>query len=125
MLARGDIMLCKFKVKGYKGFDNEIVLDFKNHNDYQFNKNLIKNGIVNKSIIYGKNGSGKTNIGLALFDLTFHLTDKNRNMEPFIAPNYLNMDNNHKYAEFYYEFKFDNDTIIYKYRNENLYKILY
>ena len=31
-------MLNKFKVKGYKGFTNEIVLDLTNHNDYQFNK---------------------------------------------------------------------------------------
>ena len=37
MVVRGDIMLCKFKVKGFKGFDKEIVLDFKNHNEYQFN----------------------------------------------------------------------------------------
>jgi AAA15 family ATPase/GTPase len=118
-------MLCTFKVKGFKGFDNEIILDFKKHNEYQFNKNLIKNGIINKSIIYGKNGSGKTNIGFALFDLTFHLTDKNRNMESTIASNYLNMDGNHKYAEFYYEFTFGEDTIIYKYKKENLYKILY
>ena len=73
MNVRSDIMLCKFKVKGYKGFDNEIVLDFEKHKDYQFNKNLIKDDVINKAIIYGKNGSGKTNIGLALFDITFHL----------------------------------------------------
>lgn len=125
MMLRGDIMLCTFKVSGFKGFDKEIILDFKNHNDYQFNKSLIKNGIINKSIIYGKNGSGKTNIGFALFDITFHLTDKNRNMEPIIASNYLNMDGKHKYAEFSYEFKFCEDIIIYKYRKENLYKILF
>ncbi len=118
-------MLCKFKVSGYKGFDNEIVLDFEKHKEYQFNNNLIKDNIINKAIIYGKNGSGKTNIGLALFDINFHLTDKNKNMEPIVSSNYLNMDSNHKYAEFYYEFKFDNDRIIYKYRKENLYKILY
>ena len=80
MNVRSDIMLCKFKVKGYKGFDNEIVLDFEKHKDYQFNKNLIKDDVINKAIIYGKNGSGKTNIGLALFDITFHLTDKNKNI---------------------------------------------
>lgn len=118
-------MLCKFKVQGYKCFDKEITLDFENHKDYQFNKNMIKNNLINKAIIYGKNGSGKTNIGFAIFDITFHLTDKNRNMEPNIIRNYLNMDNNHEYAEFYYEFKFNNDCIIYKYKKENLYKILY
>ena len=124
MNVRSDIMLCKFKVKGYKGFDNEIVLDFEKHKDYQFNKNLIKDDVINKAIIYGKNGSGKTNIGLALFDITFHLTDKNKNMEPKIIENYLNIDTNHKYAEFYYEFKFGNDRIVYKYRKINLYRIL-
>ena len=35
-------MLCKFKVKGFKGFDDEITIDFEKHNDYQFNKELIK-----------------------------------------------------------------------------------
>lgn len=118
-------MLCKFKVKGYKCFNEEIILDFEKHKDYQFNKNMIKDNIINKAIIYGKNGSGKTNIGLALFDISFHLTDKNRNMESIITSNYLNMDGNHKYAEFYYEFLFGKDRIIYKYKKENLYKILY
>lgn len=125
MLSRGDIMLYKFKVKGYKGFDKEIELDFSKHKEYKFNNELIKNNIINKSIIYGKNGSGKTNIGFALFDITFHLTDKNRNMEQTIMQNYLNMDSNNKYAEFYYEFVFDNDKIVYKYRKENLYKLTY
>ena len=124
MNVRSDIMLCKFKVKGYKGFDNEIVLDFEKHKDYQFNKNLIKDDVINKAIIYGKNGSGKTNIGLALFDITFHLTDKNKNMEPKIIENYLNIDTNNMYEEFYYEFKFGNDRIVYKYRKINLYRIL-
>lgn len=118
-------MLCKFKVKGYKGFDKEIVFNFENHKEYQFNKNLIKNDVINKAIIYGKNGSGKTNIGFALFDILFHLTDRDKNMEPIVSLNYLNMDGNHKYAEFYYEFKFDNDRIVYRYRKKSLYKILY
>ena len=38
---------------------------------------------------------------------------------------YLNMDSNHKYAEFYYEFKFGSDKIIYKYKKESLYKLLF
>ena len=126
MVVRGgDIMLCKFKVNGYKGFENEIELNLENHNDYQFNKNLIKTNIINKAIVYGNNASGKTSLGYALFDIVFHLTDKNRNMESNIQRNYLNMNSKKKYAEFYYEFKFDNDRIIYKYRKENLYKIIY
>lgn len=118
-------MLCKFMVKGYKGFNKEICLNFREHKEYQFNKKLIKDDLINKAIIYGKNGTGKTSIGLALFDITFHLTDKNKNMESFVISNYLNMDDNHKYAEFYYEFKFGENIIIYKYKKENLYKVIY
>ena len=29
MYLRGDIMLCKFKVQGYKGFEQEIELDLE------------------------------------------------------------------------------------------------
>lgn len=121
----GVIMLCKFKVRGYKGFDKEIELDFEAHKEYQFNRNLIQDGVINKAIIYGKNGSGKSNLGFALFDIVFHLTDRNRNMEPIISLNYLNMDGNHRYAEFYYEFKFGNDRIVYRYKKESLYRLLY
>ena len=99
-------MLCKFMVSGYKGFNKKICFDFEDHNDYQFNKNLIQDDLINKSIVYGKNGSGKTNLGFALFDLVFHLTDKHRNMSSKIEKNYLNMSSNKNYAEFYYEFKF-------------------
>ena len=118
-------MLCKFKVKGYKGFQNEIVFDLENHNDYQFNKEMIKDGVINKSIIYGNNASGKTNLGLAIFDLTFHLIDKSKNMDSKINTNYLNLNSKLGYAEFYYEFKFDNDRIIYRYKKKDLYTLLY
>ncbi len=125
MYLRGDIMLCKFKVQGYKGFEKEIELDLEKHNDYQFNREMIKNGVINKCIIYGNNASGKTNLGFALFDLTFHLIDKSKNMDSKINTNYLNMKSKLGYAEFYYEFKFDNDRIIYKYRKKDLYNLIY
>ena len=73
-----NIMIEKFVVYNYKGFNEEIVLDLSKTRDYAFNLNLIKNGLVNKGIIYGKNGSGKSNLGFALYDLTTHLTDKQK-----------------------------------------------
>lgn len=118
-------MLSKFRVKGFKGFNEEIELNLENHNDYQFNKNLIKNNIINKALIFGKNASGKTNIGYALFDIIFHLTENEKYMQRQINLNYLNMEGNHKYAEFYYEFKFDNDRLVYKYRKEDINKLIY
>lgn len=69
-------MIKKIEVSNYKGFSDIISFDFSNTRDYKFNKDLIKNNLVNKAIIYGKNGSGKSNIGFALFDLTAHLIEK-------------------------------------------------
>ena len=71
-------MLKYFEVKNYKGFKNGLSIDFSNHRDYTFHKDFIKNNIVNKGLIYGKNGSGKSNFGLALFDIVYHLTDKHK-----------------------------------------------
>lgn len=112
-------MIEKFKVYNYKGFKDEIILDLSKTRDYTFNSNLIKNHIVNKGIIYGKNGSGKSNLGFALYDLTTHLTDKQKPREIYTS-NYLNLDTDDKYAVFTYEFKFSNDRIVYTYAKRNL-----
>lgn len=113
-------MIEKFIVRNYKGFKDEITLDLSKTRDYAFNTDLIKNGLVNKGIIYGKNGSGKSNLGFALYDLTIHLTDKQKPNEIFTT-NYLNLDNKSDDAIFTYEFKFDNDIITYTYSKKNAY----
>lgn len=50
---RGVIMLKRFEVENFKGFKNPLVMDFTAR-EYEFNKNLIVNGIVNKAILYCK-----------------------------------------------------------------------
>ena len=45
--------------------------------------------------IVGENGSGKSNLGFALYDLTVHLTDKQK-PDPQWYINYSNLDNNNK-----------------------------
>lgn len=119
----GDKMLVKFSVKNFKNFKDEIVLDFRVKRDYQFNKNCIKNDLLNKVIIFGHNGEGKSNIGYALFDIVGTLTDKKTSNEQ--EENYLNADSNSSYAEFFYEFKFDNNDVIYKYKKSEFKKLLY
>lgn len=118
------LMIKKFTVRNYKGFKNPITLDLSQPRDYSFNSELIRNGIVNKAIIYGKNGSGKSNLGLALYDLTSHLTDKQRATSG-VAENYLNLNNKSKVAEFMYEFLFDNEVLVYEYGKENLDDLVY
>lgn len=105
-------MLKRFEVENYKGFSDKIVFDLSNNRNYNFNVDLIKNNICNKALIYGKNGSGKSNLGDAIMDITCHLTDKAKNK---LIPYYLNADNDKKVANFKYCFCFDNEEIFYEY----------
>ncbi len=114
-------MLRKFKVSNFKCFEKDFVLDLSETKGYAFNSSCIKNGIVNNAMIYGHNGMGKSNLGLAIFDIIEHLTDKNRNESQY--KNYLNAYSESKIAEFYYEFEINNKIVKYEYRKTD-YKTL-
>jgi len=106
-------MLKRFEVENFKGFKNNMVFDLTAR-DYAFNKSIVVNDIVNKAIVYGKNGVGKTSLGVALFDIVGHLTDKER--MPFIyLNNYLNLESSKEQAVFKYVFQFDDDILEYEY----------
>lgn len=111
-------MLKKFRVSNFKSFEKDFELDLSDINGYEFNKDCIKNGIVNNALIYGHNGVGKSNLGLAIFDIIGHLTDKNIN-EGLYHP-YLNAVNRGPFAHFVYEFLFDTNTVIYEYEKANV-----
>lgn len=68
-------MLKKFEVKNFKNFDDWFVFDLADTKSYAFNSDCVENGIAKKSLIYGPNGCGKTNLGHALFDIKTHLTE--------------------------------------------------
>lgn len=106
-------MIKRFEVENYKGFSKRLVWDLTAR-DYSYNRSLVQNGIVNKAIVYGKNGIGKTSLSLALFDITFHLTDKTR-LNPSYLMNYRNLTALEKPVSFTYVFQFGNDEIIYEY----------
>ena len=119
----GDRMLVKFSVKNYKNFKDKIVLDFSVKRDYQFNKKCIKNNLLNKIIIFGHNGEGKSNIGYALFDIVGTLTDKMTDLNQ--ENNFINADSDSQIAEFNYEFKFDDNDVIYNYKKVEFKKIIF
>ena len=105
-------MLKRFEVENFKGFKERLIFDLQAR-EYEFNKNLVVNGIVNKGIIYGKNGIGKSNLGIALFDIVLHLTDKER-MNPIYLTEYLNLDSEKPYTEIKYIFMLGDDEVIYE-----------
>ncbi|MCK9498669.1 MAG: AAA family ATPase, partial [Bacteroidales bacterium] len=116
-------MLRKFKVSNFKSFEKDFELDLTNVNGYEFNKDSIKDGIINNAIVYGHNGVGKSNLALAIFDIIEHLTDKQRN--EIVYKNYLNAYCNSKVACFYYEFLINSKVVVYEYKKADYKTIVY
>ena len=110
-------MIKRFEVENYKGFEKRLVFDLTAR-DYEFNKYLVNNGVVNKALLYGKNGVVKTSVGIALFDIVYHLTDKERIPSLYLI-NYINLNSNYPYAKFKYTFQFDDDEVVYEYEKRN------
>lgn len=106
-------MLTNFAVKNYRGFKDRIEWDLSNPSNYSFNQNAIKNGIIKNGIIYGPNGSGKTNLSLALFDIVNHLTQKFK--KPDYYRNFIYTGRQDSLVEFEYTFKFDKQIVKYEY----------
>ena len=105
-------MLKKFTLKNYKNFKDEISIDFKNTAGYQFSTDCITDGTISKMLIYGRNASGKTNLGKALTDIYTTMFGGRRYVDTGI---FLNADSADEAATFSYEFKFENNELVYRY----------
>lgn len=111
-------MLAKFSVKNYRGFAKKIEWDLSKPSNYEFNQFAIKDGIIKNGIIYGPNGSGKTNFGLAIFDIVNHLSQKWK--RPGYYDNFVYAGKTDVLVEFEYEFLFDSAHLVYTYEKNHL-----
>ena len=71
-------MLKKFAVKNYKNFKEKIEINFDAVAGYQFSSDCICNGLISKMLIYGRNATGKTNLGRAIMNIHTTLFPINR-----------------------------------------------
>lgn len=106
------MMLKRFSVRNYKNFKDEIIINFGNVAGYQFCTDCIAEGIISKMLIYGRNATGKTNLGKALMDIRSTMFSESGYVgnEAF-----LNADSTQDTAEFSYTFMADKKEMIYKY----------
>lgn len=103
-------MLKKFSLRNYKNFKNNLCINLDDIAGYQFSTDCITDGIISKMLIYGRNATGKTNLGKAIMDICSTIYNKqNRDS------NFLNADSEEDAALFSYTFQFDNHELIYKY----------
>lgn len=112
-------MLKRFSVSNYRKFKDILEFDLSSSN-YDFNKDCVKDHLVKMALIYGENGTGKSTLGWALFDLISHLTDhQTREINDF----YLNALSSEKTALFKFEFVFKIQNklhnVIYEYTKNN------
>ncbi len=109
-------MLARFSVKNFRGFAKKIELDLTRHSNYNFSTYAIKDDIIKNGIIYGPNGSGKTNFGLAIFDIVNHLTQKWKKADYYV--NFVYAGNQALNVEFDYTFIFDGVVVEYRYSKD-------
>lgn len=87
-----------------------MTIDFSATGNYEFNPEAARNGIVKTAVMYGKNASGKSSLGLAIFDIVANLTDNFVNPRNYdIYQNALNMQ---KPVEFEFHFVFDGNELV-------------
>ena len=105
-------MLRRISVENYRGFADRLTLDLGSPSSYTFNNGAIEGGCVSKGIIYGPVGAGRTSLGLAILDITAHLTDREL---PTPRGPYLNLGSAKPEAVFEYIFNFGGHEVIYRY----------
>ncbi len=105
-------MLKKFSVKNYKNFKDEICIDFCDIAGYQFSTDCISDGMISKMLIYGRNATGKTNLGRALTDIIYILYS---GLWRINKGTFLNADSTEETSVFIYTFQFDGHEMIYRY----------
>lgn len=115
-------MLKIFEVDNFRGFDAPVEINFT-AGSYAFNDAVVKGGLVKNAIIYGKNGVGKSALGIAIFDLVSHLTDNERISDAYLRP-YCNQNTGKNVVRFRYVFDFDGDQVEYEYEKGDIDNLL-
>lgn len=107
-------MLKRFEVCGFRAFKDRIIFDLSAR-EYEFNRDLVQNGIVKNAMVYGPNGIGKSCLGFAIFDIVSHLSD-NKSLSPKYLAEYQNIGlKSDDPVSFRYVFDIDGDEIAYEY----------
>ena len=111
-------MLKRFTVSNFKNFKDKLIFRLDDPANYAFNSQVVQNDTKMKGVVFGINGSGKSNLALALFDIVLQLTDKEKLLSRYRP--YLNLDAKSSVAEFEYVFEFNGLKVVYEYTKTDM-----
>lgn len=117
-------MITHFAVKNFRNFKGWTNYSLSSDKKYVFNESAVPNNIVQHAMLYGENGSGKTNLGYAILDITRHLSQAPTRYPNFVST-YLNADSADELAEFKFTFSFDGNEVFYQYGKDKSSSIVY
>ena len=105
-------MLHYFTATGFRCFDEMLFLDFSAVDRQDFSEALVRNRLVKTGIVLANSGAGKTALGMAIFDLTRHLTANHviGSHDPDMS-----FGSESGMMEFNYQFRFDEQDLTYAY----------
>ena len=115
-------MLRRFIVENYRSFLGPLVLDLSTTHDYRFGKEFVRNGIVNTALVYGRNASGKTNLGHAISDIHDNI-ERSAYTTSARSGSFANADSGSDIARFSYKFDFDGTQAEYAYEKDSAGKL--
>ena len=112
-----NMYLQSVRIQNFKQF-SDITFELDRKKNYAFNQNVLTSDgrFIKTALVFGKNGSGKTNLGLAIMDIILHLTDNIKDFTQYT--NYLNVDSEERVAKFTYTFDINGKIVIYEYSKE-------
>lgn len=105
-------MLKRFTLKNYRNFKDTVSINFEDIAGYQFSTDCIEDGVIRKMLIYGRNATGKTNLGEAFMDIYFIMFGRPKNVDIGV---FLHADSAEETAEFSYVFQFNDKELLYHY----------
>lgn len=119
-------MLVRVHIKNFRNFEDWFEFDLKTTKNYEFNAHAVANGVVKHAMVYGQNGGGKSNLGLAILDITCHLNDMTNNSAlSGLNSNYMNGNSTDALAEFKYGFNFNGTEVVYHYGKKDVNTTVY
>lgn len=109
-------MLKLFRIENYKSFRSPLTIDFSKVGGYQFSESCVTDNLITKMLIYGRNATGKTNLGSAICDIAYATAYLVR----YDDTAFLNADSESNAASFSYCFQFNQSEIEYTYAKSSL-----